>query len=213
MFMEDEFPAAPGNLSTSDEVREDQRSSLRFVLVSKYKELRRKLTLRLGSRDLAEDVLHDIYLRLDRRSDQGPVANPQAYLLQAAANLATDRRRADRRLLSSEEVATFLDIDDGKPVAEDRTDSHLEMSQFQKALAELPERRREILLAARVDELPHREIAARFSISTRTVEIELKRALEHCAAKLNRKNFQRFGPRGNQSSKDNPIPNEGSLRK
>ncbi|MNL55034.1 Sigma-70, region 4 [compost metagenome] len=41
-----------------------------------------------------------------------------------------------------------------------------------------------MLLAARVHELPHAEIARRYGVSERIVSKELKRALEHCAREL-----------------------------
>ncbi|HBO0460127.1 TPA: RNA polymerase sigma factor VreI, partial [Pseudomonas aeruginosa] len=63
-----------------------------------------------------------------------------------------------------------------------------------EALCELPARRRQILIASRLEETPHAEISRRFGISTRTVEKELKAALWFCAERLERKVIQRFGP-------------------
>jgi len=53
-------------------------------------------------------------------------------------------------------------------------------------MAELPPRQREILLAARLDGLPRREIANRLGISLRLVEKELQRAQEYCLAHRDR---------------------------
>ena len=41
-----------------------------------------------------------------------------------------------------------------------------------------------MLMAARVHELPHAEIAKRYGVSERIVSKELKRALEHCGKVL-----------------------------
>ena len=49
------------------------------------------------------------------------------------------------------------------------------------ALEQLPARRREVFLAARLDELSHREIATKFGISIDTVDRELKQAFEFLA--------------------------------
>ena len=59
-----------------------------------------------------------------------------------------------------------------------------QLAALEAALAELPRRRQAIVIAARVDEVPHREIAERFGISVRTVEKELRAGLEHCCRKL-----------------------------
>ena len=56
------------------------------------------------------------------------------------------------------------------------------------------------MIAARVDEVPHREIAERFGISVRTVEKELRAGLEHCCEKLEKKYVQRYGPQARETS-------------
>ncbi|WP_447410685.1 sigma factor, partial [Clostridium perfringens] len=69
---------------------------LRGIFLEQRAALLRMLTARLGNRDDAEDVLQDMWLRLDGLSD-GPVAQPAAFLYRIAANLATDRRIAASR--------------------------------------------------------------------------------------------------------------------
>ena len=60
---------------------------------------------------------------------------------------------------------------------------------------------RAIVIAARVDQLPHRDIAERFGISARTVEKELRAGLEHCCERMGRDFIQRFGPGAGKTSK------------
>ena len=55
-----------------------------------------------------------------------------------------------------------------------------EIEVFRRALRGLPERTQQMLLAARVHELPHAEIARRYGVSERIVSKEIKRALDHC---------------------------------
>jgi RNA polymerase sigma factor (sigma-70 family) len=71
---------------------------------------------------------------------------------------------------------------------------------LQQALEGLTPRRREILLASRLEGVPLREIAQRHGISQRMVEIELRRALAYCSLRLDREAVQRFGPRPSKSS-------------
>src|SRR5262249_49619340 len=70
-----------------------------------------------------------------------------------------------------------------------------EMERFQKALSELTPRRREILLASRLEGIMLREIAARMNVSQRLVEIEFSHALAHCALRLWRSAIRRSRPR------------------
>ena len=64
-----------------------------------------------------------------------------------------------------------------------------------QALSELSPRRRQILLASRVEGLPLRVIAERHGISQRMIELELKAALMYCGQRVDRKIVQRFGPK------------------
>jgi RNA polymerase sigma factor (sigma-70 family) len=61
-----------------------------------------------------------------------------------------------------------------------------QLMMFTKAIEELSERRRAILIAARLDEMPHQQIAERFGISKRMVQLELKYALVHCKDALSK---------------------------
>lgn len=170
------------------------RGALRTLLTDSYTDLKRRLTRRLGSSDAAGDVLHETYLRLERFDALVPVGNPQAYLLRMALNVASDHERAQKRRLTAVEIDDLWrlgdDAIDPETIAEGRSDVAL----FKAALGELPPRSRAILMAARVDELSHEDIAVRFGISTRTVQYELRSALEHCAKRLERKVVRRFGP-------------------
>ena len=67
-----------------------------------------RLRKRLGSEDLANDVLHETYLRVDRMEMPPNLAQPNAYLYRMALNIAADRRQADARLLTGSEVEELL---------------------------------------------------------------------------------------------------------
>jgi RNA polymerase sigma factor (sigma-70 family) len=170
------------------------RGALRALLTDSYNDLKRRLARRLGSVDAAGDVLHETYLRLERFDRLAPVGNPQAYLLRMALNVAFDHERAQKRLLTAVEIHDLWrlgdDTIDPETIAADRS----EVALFKAALRELSPRSREILMAARIEELPHEVIAMRFGISTRMVQHELRSALEHCAKRLERKVIRRFGP-------------------
>ena len=168
---------------------------LQQLLVSGYTDLKLRLKLRLGSEALATEILHETYLRLSQLGAAGPVQSPKAYLLRVALNVAATGRKADSRRLTRSEVEFLRHGSDHTAdpalIAEGRS----EIEALQRALDDLSARRRAILLAARIEEASHQDIARRFGISTRMVEKELKLALEYCAERLDRKVVQRFGPR------------------
>jgi RNA polymerase sigma-70 factor (ECF subfamily) len=173
---------------------------LRDLLLADYIGLDQRLTRRLGSADLASDVLQETYLRLETMNDVGPVRRPKAYLFRIALNIANDRRRAESRHLTVDEVDSLLDIPDDRPDAARVIEDRSEMNLLRRAIAELPERRRRVLLLSRVDGLPHSDIAKRFGVTVRTVETDLKQAVEHCAERLKRQIPTKFAFRRSESS-------------
>jgi RNA polymerase sigma-70 factor (ECF subfamily) len=149
----------------------------------------------LGSSDLAREALHETFLRTDRVSETISVRSPADYLFRTAVNVARDRRKSDRRLLSEADVAAIMDIPDDGPDPSAVVESRIEFQEFEKAVAELSDRRRSVFVAAHLEQLPHQEIARRLGINVRTVEFDLQYAMEHLSQRLGRKVIRRFGPR------------------
>ncbi|MDM0089971.1 MULTISPECIES: RNA polymerase sigma factor [unclassified Variovorax] len=155
---------------------------LRFF-VDRYDMLKRKLVHRLGSTEMAEDVLHDTYVKLSTRALGAPVKSPQSFLLRTAVNLAIDRIRADRQLLSMEEVDALLLPDKGANPA-DAAAARIELEAVAHAMDRLPPLRRQLLFASRVEGTPQKELAQRYGISLRRVEREIHLAHAFCAEQM-----------------------------
>ena len=175
--------------------------SLMGLFLEWQPELRKRLRRRLGSDELVNDVLQETYLRVERLGDSSPVShNPAGYLFRMALNVAADQRQAESRYLTGEEVQDLLHIADAALDPARIAHARIEIAALEHALGELTARQREILIAARVDDLPQQEIADRFRISVRMVGKELKKALEHCGERLDRRVVQRFGPGAGKAS-------------
>ncbi|WAF83418.1 RNA polymerase sigma factor [Metapseudomonas otitidis] len=170
------------------------------VFLASYEQFRVRLRRRLGSDDLAGDVLHETYLRVGRMDEPEDLQRPDAYLYRMALNVAADRRAQDARLLTGAEVQVLLESVEEPRDPAAIVGGQVEILALVEALAELSPRRRQILVASRMEEVPHQELARRFNISTRTVEKELKAALAYCAGRLERKVVQRFGPGAGKQS-------------
>jgi RNA polymerase sigma factor (sigma-70 family) len=166
---------------------ETTRSLLLRLLTSDYSIFKRRLRRHLGSEDIASEVLHETYLRLNNMGDVGVVRYPAAYIYRVALNVAENRRVAELQPLSAMEVEALLQASDQgispARIVEGRWDVHA----LDAALKELSPRTRAIFIAAGLEEVTHQVIADRYKISRRTVEKELKRALDHCAKSLDRK--------------------------
>ncbi len=197
----------------SHTVSETDRALLRQFLLSSYGELRARLTQRLGSATLAGDVLHDTWLRLERGGPIEPVRHPKSYLLRIAYNIALKHRQAEAEIVTLDDARAALDLVDEAPDPALIAESRSELALLKQAVAELPLRQREILLASRLDNVPLAELAVRYRVSQRWIERELRTAVLHCAHRLERKVVRRFGPKPSRVSKlienDNLERSEG----
>src|SRR5260221_400138 len=90
-------------------------ASLRQTITLHYDEIKTRLTRSLGSRELADDVLHETFLRLHRSEAIGAIQQPQSYIFRVALNIATDRRREERRRASHAEILAAIRLHEEQP--------------------------------------------------------------------------------------------------
>lgn len=188
-WIETAWPHLRLNAAAGDGVpamSDTNRTALLTLLVASYDELKQRLTRRAGSADLADEVLQDTFLRLSNATGIGQVRDLHAYLFRVAMSVATNRRVAERRRFTVSETDALFDLVDESPGPDRIIEARSEIDALKRVIQELPERRREILIATFVDEVPLRKTAQRFSVSVRTVQVELKHALAHCALRLDR---------------------------
>jgi RNA polymerase sigma-70 factor (ECF subfamily) len=159
-------------------------TSLRSLFLERYNDFRNQLKRRLGSEDLAHDAMQEAFLKVNDLPASSSIQQPAAYLFRVALNIAEDQRRRDSRLLTGVEISELIHITDEAADPARIAQGRNQIDAFGRALRKLPERTQQMVLAARVHDLPHAEIARRYGVSERIVSKELKRALEHCAREL-----------------------------
>jgi RNA polymerase sigma-70 factor, ECF subfamily len=169
------------------------RAALRQLLISCYSDLKRQLARRLGSADTATEVLHETWLRLGGTAEIGAVQRPRSYLYRMALNVAADLGRADARWLGKIAVEAQLHMDDDQLDPERVSAARSEIAALERVIAELPTRRRQIFLAAVVEEQSYKAIGERFGLSLRSVEREMQRAFDHCDRFLDKRIARRAG--------------------
>ena len=166
-------------------------AGLRAIFSHERAALHRFLVARSGSREDADELLHELWERTGRAA--GPVANPRAYLFATANNLVLDRRRAERRRAAREEaVARDPAIGHGPNavVADDGTDALdalLEregLERLRLAIAGLPDGARRVLTLHKIEERSQADVAAALGISRSGVEKHMAVAMRHLRAAL-----------------------------
>ncbi len=150
-------------------------------------ELLRFLVARSGNAAEAEDLLHDLWMKLGSVA-AGPIANGRAYLFRMANNLVLDRARGranamrrDRAWLDRDEapVRTIEDRPDPSPDAEEALLADEQARIVREAVEKLPDGARRALVAFRFEGLGQADIAARMGISRSGVEKHLAVAMKH----------------------------------
>jgi RNA polymerase sigma-70 factor (ECF subfamily) len=130
-----------------------------------------------SSRDLANDLLQEAYLRFLRSAPPlADLAARKAYLYRIATNLARDHFRssaAEKRALQERETEPLITAVRAETA-----------SDVQRLLGELRARERELLLLAYMEGASHREIAAVTGYSERSIRPLLCRARRKFAVLL-----------------------------
>ncbi|MFC5342948.1 RNA polymerase sigma factor (plasmid) [Brevundimonas staleyi] len=136
------------------------------------------LARRLSNPADVEDLSQEVFVRLSRHDDLKGISNVEGYILQVAANLLKNRYRTTSRTLT---VVPFGLGPVAHQEAEAASPERILMDKealagLLRALAELPERTRAILILNRLDGLKAHQIASRLDISVSLVSKEMMRA-------------------------------------
>jgi RNA polymerase sigma-70 factor (ECF subfamily) len=168
-------------------------ATLGEAYLSKRDALARFLAARLGSKEDAQDVLQELYVRLETSPELSEVRDPAAYLFRMAANLANDHRRSRKRSLARDAAwASTRHMTSGNetvadvPSAEASYGAKQRVEAVHGALAELSPQCRKVFLLHKFEGLSHREVAERVGISRSTVEKHMSTALKHLIRRLGR---------------------------
>lgn len=139
--------------------------------------LRRYLARMLGNPTEAQDVAHDAYVRVYPTVTRQPAEHPEALLYTTARRLAINRlKRRSVSPIAREGVSVDAAASASPGVAQ-QVMARQELALLERAIAELPDGCRSVLLLRKVELLSHREIAERLGIAISTVEKQHARAL------------------------------------
>jgi RNA polymerase sigma-70 factor (ECF subfamily) len=129
-------------------------------------------------REQAEDLSQEAFFRL-RAYQDAEIRRPRALLMTIAGNAAYEQRRRLQALAPDRHELVELAEDESWQDGDQ--DAQLLLKQI---IACLPPRLRDVFVLQRFEGLTYAEIARRLSISPKTVEWRMSRALDICAARL-----------------------------
>lgn len=145
-----------------------------------------------GDRTLSEDLVQEVFLRILRyRQSYQPGTPFRAWIYQIARNARVDHYRKTPRHITFEPEMTASEI------LKDSAQQSEESALLHRALMQLPEEKREILILSRFQELKYDEIARLLGCELGTVKTRIHRAIQEL-----RQNFKQL-ERGMMNSDKN----------
>lgn len=160
-------------------------AGLRQLCVALRGELRRFLLARRVAETDADDLLQDLFLRVET-TVTGPIRSPRAYLYQMLNNMAHTWRRTETRQQARD--AGWLEQGSDRPLRaeEERADSAADpetallardhLARVNARLDSLPERTAYVFRQYRIEGVSQKVIANELGISLSAVEKHLQRA-------------------------------------
>ena len=156
----------------------------------------RLFSRRTGDMGVAEDVIQELYLRLDAVAEEGRIDNPLAFLLRMANNLylnrvrsSTSERRRERAWHDAGREAAVEGVEPAadEPTPEAQVSSRQQLLLLVSTLKELPDKTQDIFRLHKIDGLSQAEVAKRLEISISSVEKHLSSALRHLMLRMKAK--------------------------
>lgn len=157
------------------------------AILAYYDELCGSVRRRGHSPANAQEIVHDIYIRLRPRHDViENKASLKAFLIRACINLGIDRFRRERfescLFSGTEQEALAVSAPIASP--DHAMDLEHRLTILKAAIMEMSLQRRRVFIASRVGRLSADEIAERMKISRNMVDRHLRKAYLHCLDRL-----------------------------
>jgi len=181
----------PLHVEYVDQIREGDIAAFEAIFHEYYEKLLRFSLGYIGSREVAEDLVQDVFVRIWERRDGWEVRESiAAYLYSSVRNRCLDyaRHRLVEREWAEHVTATRSFAGDELHFAPDTADAAVEHDEVDRAIRaaveRLPERCRQTFVLSRDHGLTYHEIAVVMGVSTQTVKIQMGRALKSLRTSL-----------------------------
>jgi RNA polymerase sigma factor (sigma-70 family) len=144
-----------------------------------FRRLRMLLMRRGRTREEAEDLIQDAFLKMQEYCERGgQVRQPEGFLVRTVLRLAANARRdAHRNLYCEEPVENLTLIVDTTPTPDEVLAGDQCLERMRDALDAVSRRTRDVFFMQRLDGLSYAQIAQRLGVSISAVEKHIATAL------------------------------------
>ena len=160
-----------------DKMKRGDRESFNQIFRRYYSPLTRFCVRFVGDSDQAAEIVQDLFVKLwSSREKLTFNSSFESYMLRSVRNASITYINKER-IHADVNERLYTDDSDANDPSETLQSNNLEAS-YQKVLATMPEKRREVFLASRFDGLKYAEIADKFGLSQKTVEAHMSAAIK-----------------------------------
>ncbi len=157
--------------------RQGDRSSLQEILRRNWAWLKALIYHYTGQSENLDDILQDVCVRVIEKI--GSLREPERFrpwLATLAKNEATAFYRRKGRQFPCLDPGEIVQPDDKAVIPSEQVEDREMTAQLLRAIRELPEKYREVLLMACTEQMSYEEIAATLDVPVTTIQIRLVRA-------------------------------------
>jgi RNA polymerase sigma-70 factor (ECF subfamily) len=149
--------------------------------IEKFEPALRRFFAKRGAGHDTDDLVQEVFLKMQSRKAAGEITNLQGYVFTVAANVLKQwRQKMGPVDTMGDGVIEIPDVLTPERVLSDRRDA----AQIISAIEALPPRTREVFVAHRFEDMTYSAIAANFGISVSAVEKHIILALQRLSAAL-----------------------------
>lgn len=130
-------------------------------------------------RDLSENVVQQVFVKLWEQRKNLQIRSIEAYLLVAVRNSCHNEIKHLQAVRKYESIPSDVSWQEPLEMADTRL-----MDRVYQAIEEMPEQRRKIFKMNRIDGMKYKEIADALQLSPKTVEVQIGKALKYLRENL-----------------------------
>lgn len=135
-----------------------------------------------GSAAVAEELVQDIFVRLWERREGLEIENLEPYLATAVRYAVISHFR--KQMPARQHIEALLSSEDPSASSDTALTVREIQATIDDAMANLPDKTRQIFSMSRFEELPHKHIANVLEVSEKTVEYHITQALRSLRTRL-----------------------------
>jgi len=168
-----------------EHIKDGDRQAFRVVFEKYYVRLHRFIWGYVHSKTVAEGIVQDLFTTLWEKREEIEIEHSiKAYLFRAARNKSIDWLRHEKVKDEWREEKKKLNQQKEHPDLSKRLHDKRMLAEVKQAISEMPERRREVFMLSRYEDMTYNEIAELLDISSSTVETHMSKALDELRSKF-----------------------------